>query len=141
MKTFTQLKARLKSCLREWLLVLGLVECATLCIKSEVILTYLPTYILFIKYINALHLNIFCYPAAVIIVTLCKSVCLTKLLKTKLFLKFIDEAGEKITFRKCLFFLSKLFYASTQWVHHPCTWFLMPYSEYQANIKVTLLIG
>ena len=40
--TFTQLKARLKNFLRGWLLVLGLkeclVECATLCVKSEVIL-------------------------------------------------------------------------------------------------------
>ena len=42
MTTFTQLNARLKNFLRGWLLVLGLkeylVECATLCIKSEVIL-------------------------------------------------------------------------------------------------------
>ena len=40
--TFTQLTARLKNLLRGWLLVLslkaGLVECATVCIKSEVIL-------------------------------------------------------------------------------------------------------
>ena len=40
--TFTQLTARLKNFLKGWLLVLGLkeglVECATLCIKSEVIL-------------------------------------------------------------------------------------------------------
>ena len=40
--TFSQLTARLKNFLRGWLLVLGLkeclVECATLCIKSEVIL-------------------------------------------------------------------------------------------------------
>ena len=43
MTTFTQLTARLKNFLRGWLLVLGikkgLVECATVCIKSEVILT------------------------------------------------------------------------------------------------------
>ena len=42
MTTFTQLNARLKNFLRDWLLVLGrkecLVECATLCVKSEVIL-------------------------------------------------------------------------------------------------------
>jgi hypothetical protein len=41
--TFTQLIARLKNFLRGWLLVLGLkeclVECATLYVKSEVILT------------------------------------------------------------------------------------------------------
>ena len=41
--TFTQLKARLKNFLRGWLLALGLkeclVECATLCVKSEVILS------------------------------------------------------------------------------------------------------
>ena len=47
MTTFTQLKARLKNFLSGWLLVLGqkkcLVECATLCIKSEVIL--MTTYI------------------------------------------------------------------------------------------------
>ena len=40
--TFTQLNARLKNFLRGWLLVLslkeGLVECATVCVKSEVIL-------------------------------------------------------------------------------------------------------
>ena len=40
--TFTQLTARLKNFLRGWLLVLslkeGLVECATVCVKSEVIL-------------------------------------------------------------------------------------------------------
>jgi hypothetical protein len=40
--TFTQLTARLKNFLRGWLLLLGLkeclVECATMCIKSEVIL-------------------------------------------------------------------------------------------------------
>ena len=45
--TFTQLTARLKNFLRGWLLVLGLkeglVECATVCVKSEVILT--STYI------------------------------------------------------------------------------------------------
>ena len=42
MTTFTQLTARLKNFLRVWLLVLGLkeglVECATVCIKSKVIL-------------------------------------------------------------------------------------------------------
>ena len=41
--TFTQLTARLNNFLRGWLLVLGLkeglVECATVCVKSEVILT------------------------------------------------------------------------------------------------------
>ena len=40
--TFTQMAARLKNFLMGWLLVLGLkeglVECATLCVKSEVIL-------------------------------------------------------------------------------------------------------
>ena len=40
--TYTQLTARLKNFLRGWLLVLGLkeglVKCATVCIKSEVIL-------------------------------------------------------------------------------------------------------
>ena len=40
--TFTQLTTRLKNYLRGWLLVLdlkeGLVECATVCVKSEVIL-------------------------------------------------------------------------------------------------------
>ena len=45
MTTFTQLNARLKNFLMGWLLVLGLkaclVECATLCVKSEVIL---PSY-------------------------------------------------------------------------------------------------
>ena len=43
--TFTQLTARLKNFLRGWLLVLslkeGLVECATVCVKSEVILSYI----------------------------------------------------------------------------------------------------
>ena len=42
--TFTQLTARLKNFLIGWLLVLGLkeslVECATLCVKSEIILDY-----------------------------------------------------------------------------------------------------
>ena len=41
--TFTQLTARLKNFLRAWSLILGLkeslVECATVCVKSEVILT------------------------------------------------------------------------------------------------------
>ena len=41
--TFAQLSARLKHFLRGWLLVLGikegLVECATVCVKSVVILT------------------------------------------------------------------------------------------------------
>ena len=45
--TFTQLTARLKKFLRGWLLVLGpnegLVNCATVCIKSEVILLYMPS--------------------------------------------------------------------------------------------------
>ena len=40
--TFTQLTARLKNFLRGWLLILGLkeglVECAKVCVKSEVIL-------------------------------------------------------------------------------------------------------
>ena len=40
--TFTQLTTRLKNFLRGWMLVLGLkeglVECATVCVKSEVIL-------------------------------------------------------------------------------------------------------
>ena len=44
MTTFTQLLARLKNFLRGWLLVLGLkegmVEYATLCVKSEVILEH-----------------------------------------------------------------------------------------------------
>ena len=43
--TFTQVTARLKNLLRGWLLVLslkeGLVECATVCVISEVILFYL----------------------------------------------------------------------------------------------------
>jgi hypothetical protein len=43
--TFTQLTARLKNFLRGWLLVFGLkeglVECATVCVKSEVILKYM----------------------------------------------------------------------------------------------------
>ena len=42
MTTFAQLSARLKNFLRGWLLVLGLkeglVECATVCVKSVVIL-------------------------------------------------------------------------------------------------------
>ena len=46
--TFTQLTARLKNFLRGWLLVLslkeGLVEFATVCIKSEVILTRVHKY-------------------------------------------------------------------------------------------------
>ena len=45
--TFAQLTARLKNFLRSWLLALGikegLVECATMCIKSEVILTIIAT--------------------------------------------------------------------------------------------------
>ena len=45
MTTFTQLTARLKNFLMDWLLVLGLeeglVECATLCVKSWVILTFI----------------------------------------------------------------------------------------------------
>ena len=46
--TFTQLNTKLKNFLRGWLLVLGLkecvVECATLCVKSEVILLSMYTY-------------------------------------------------------------------------------------------------
>ena len=48
--TFTQLTARLKNFLMDWLLVLGLekglVECATLCVKSWVILVskYVDSY-------------------------------------------------------------------------------------------------
>ena len=42
--TFAQLSPRLKNLLRGWLLVLGLkeglVECATVCVKSVVILKY-----------------------------------------------------------------------------------------------------
>ena len=49
--TFAQLSARLKNFLRGWLLVLGikegLVECATVCVKSVVIL--LPTALLAIR--------------------------------------------------------------------------------------------
>ena len=45
MTAFTQLTARLKDFLMDWLLVLGLgealVECATLCVKSLVIQRYL----------------------------------------------------------------------------------------------------
>ena len=48
MTTSTQLNARLKNFLRGWLLALGLkeclIECATLCIKSEVILKYTQVY-------------------------------------------------------------------------------------------------
>ena len=44
MTTFVQLSARLKNFFRGWLLVLspneGLVECATVCVKSEVILVF-----------------------------------------------------------------------------------------------------
>ena len=47
MTTFAQLSARLKNFLRGWLLVLGikegLVECATVCVKSVVILQSLPS--------------------------------------------------------------------------------------------------
>ena len=46
--TFTQLTARRINFYRGWLFIFGLkeglVECATLCVKSEVILTKLPTY-------------------------------------------------------------------------------------------------
>ena len=46
---FTQLTARLKNFLMGWLLVLGLkeglVECATLCVKSEVILTRMHLFV------------------------------------------------------------------------------------------------
>ena len=49
MTTFTQLNARLKKFLMGWLLVLGLkeclVECATLCVKSEVMLLWDHSYI------------------------------------------------------------------------------------------------
>ena len=49
MTTFTQLNARLKNFLRSWSLVFGLmeclVECATLCGKSEVMLKYVNTYV------------------------------------------------------------------------------------------------
>ena len=42
--TFTQLNARLKNILMGWLLLLGLkecmVECVTLCVKSEVMLIW-----------------------------------------------------------------------------------------------------
>ena len=45
--TFTQLNVRLKNFLKGWLLVLGLkeclVECATFCVKSEVMLLHLPS--------------------------------------------------------------------------------------------------
>jgi hypothetical protein len=48
LKNFTQLTARLKNFLRGWLLILelkeGLVECATVCVKSEVILIYIIHY-------------------------------------------------------------------------------------------------
>ena len=47
--TFTQVTTRLKTFLVGWLLVLGLkeglVECATVCVKSWVILTYINEYI------------------------------------------------------------------------------------------------
>ena len=50
--TFTQLTARPKNFLMDWLLVLGLeeglVECATLCLKSWVILTILYIYYKFL---------------------------------------------------------------------------------------------
>ena len=52
--TFTQLAARHKNFLMEWLLVLGLkeslVECATLCVKSEVMLRC--------KYITELYVEV-----------------------------------------------------------------------------------
>ena len=56
--TFTQLTARLENFLRGWLLVLGLkeglVECATVCIKSEVILAQCldPYIIVFTSHIH-----------------------------------------------------------------------------------------
>ena len=53
MTTFTQLYTRLKNFLRGWLLVLGLeeglVECATLCVKSWVILTYKVSSVFWLK--------------------------------------------------------------------------------------------
>jgi len=52
--TFTQLNTRLKNFLRGWLLVLGLqeglVECATLCVKSWVILKSLSEALLFAEH-------------------------------------------------------------------------------------------
>ena len=59
MTTFVQLSARLKNFLRGWLLVLGLkeglVECATVCVKSVVILLHIYT----IQYWTSAKLAIF----------------------------------------------------------------------------------
>ena len=47
--TFAYLRGKLKNFLGDWLLVLGIkegwVECATVCVKSGVILTYIYMYI------------------------------------------------------------------------------------------------
>ena len=60
--TFAQLSARLKNFLRGWLLVLGqkegVVECATVCVKSVVILkNYFSVILTFIKAIDALFMS------------------------------------------------------------------------------------
>ena len=67
MTTFTQLNVRLKNFLKGWLLVLGLkeclVECATLCVKSEVMLKYIykqlvPNYIHRAEFLTSIGLDI-----------------------------------------------------------------------------------
>ena len=60
--TFTQLNKRLKNFLRGWLLVFGLeeglVECATLCVKSWVILSF-PCKKSYESFVNVFKINVF----------------------------------------------------------------------------------
>ena len=70
--TFSQLSARLKSFLGGWSLVLGIKECATVCVKNVVILTIFATddtivfsnvftgmhIIAFIDFSNGFHISI-----------------------------------------------------------------------------------
>ena len=71
--TFTQLNARIKEFLRGWLLVLGLkkclVECATLCVKSEVML---DTHLLVLHYLQLFNVSQLLYMALICYINPCE---------------------------------------------------------------------
>ena len=71
--TFSQLTARLENLLRGWLLILslkeGLVECATACVKSEVILLQIEEAAKVIITFNSMTMS------DKILDTLCRTLC------------------------------------------------------------------
>ena len=106
----------LKTFLRGWLLVLGLeeglVECATLCIKSWVILLYLSPKNNVNHISRCFSIWVFCAKMLFVMGNLLSCICLT----------FFAEEGQKLYIVQLLHFFEKEIQISPKW--NPCSWHL-----------------